>query len=85
MARGIATIETCSVTPEGQGIIGFCVVVLPEAGETFPAAEHHLQYITDGTQTPTQLNNGIQAEAIYQMSLLGITLTGAKFVQNKFT
>lgn len=85
MARAIGTIEGCTTNELGEAVINFCVLVLPEVGDEYPVQDHHLQYITSGSQTATQINNGIQNEAITQMALLGITLTNAKFIQTKFT
>lgn len=85
MARGIGVIEGCYTNENEEAVLLFCVTVMPEEGETFITQTHHLEYIADGSQTQSQLNNGIQAEAIAQMALLGITLTGNKFIQTKFT
>ena len=85
MARTIGIITDCSTSAEGNAIINFCVTVMPEEGDTFPTQTHYLEYIANGEQTTTQINNGIQDEAIAQMALLDITVTKAKFVQTKFS
>lgn len=86
MARAIAILKDCRAHEDGVSIeLQFCLGVTPEAGDNFPSQDHTLVYLTNGNQTQTQLNNGVQAEAIAQMALLGITLTGAKVIQTKFT
>jgi hypothetical protein len=79
MARAIATIEGCE-TIEGVAVVRFSVTCFPEAGDTFEIQTHHLEYIMTGAETQSQLNNNIQAEGIAQMALIGINLTGNKFI-----
>lgn len=78
MARGLAVIETCIISETNEPQIQFCLILVPEVGDTFEIQKHFLLYTTNGTETTSQIANGVQAQASLEMGKLGITLAPNK-------